>query len=70
MATKVLLFSVFHYDREFLEEMTDQEKYELASECNTLFPEEADMMSLKEFENRANDDTLDLNVSWIYFVNI
>lgn len=64
--TKVLLFSVEEYDRwEQLEDLNENELLELAHEDDENVME----YSLKEFQNECNNEEIDLNGWWIYFVN-
>ena len=63
--TKVLLFSVEEYDRwDQLEDLDDNELLELAAEDD----ENVMKYSLKEFQQECNDEAIDLNGWWIYFV--
>lgn len=64
--TKVLLFPVDEYDRwEQLEDLDENELLELAHEDDESVME----YSLSEFQNECNDEEIDLNGWWIYFVN-
>lgn len=64
--TKVLLFPVDEYDRwEQLEDLNENELLELAHEDDDNVME----YSLKEFQHECNNEEIDLNSWWIYFVN-
>lgn len=63
--TKVLLFSVEEYDRwDQLEDLNDNELLELAAKDDENVME----YSLKEFQDECNNEAIDLNGWWVYFV--
>lgn len=63
--TKILLFQVDEYDRwGQLENLDDNGLLELAAEDDENVME----YSLKEFQQECNDEAIDLNGWWIYFV--
>ena len=65
---KVLLFSVFHYERKELDAMSEKERYELASMSSAFFPEEANVMSRKEYDQKLkHGETFDC--SRVYFTH-
>ena len=62
---QVLLFPVDSYDRyDELEDLTDNELIELAND-----DEEVCDYTLKEFQYACNNEEIDLNGWWVYFVN-
>ena len=62
---QVLLFPVDSYDRwGELEDLTDNELIELMNN-----DEDVCEYTLKEFQHECNDESIDLNGWWVYFVN-
>ena len=70
METKVLCFSVYHYNRDELEKMSDEEKLDLAYVATAFGYDEASVNTLKEFETLCNNDELPMDNVWIYFVQV
>lgn len=61
------IFSVDHYDRFELEKMSDKELINLA--MKNYDETEADILELQDFQDFLNDEELDLNGWWVFFVD-
>lgn len=70
MKTFALIFSVYAYQRDELEKMTEKELYDLASVAMTVGYDEASVLTLEEFSAIANNDEISLDNVWLYFVSI
>ena len=69
MNTKVLLFSVDHFDRSELEQLNDKEKYELACAAE-MFDCSASVLSPSLFSSWFNNELISVDNSWLYFVDV
>lgn len=63
----VLIFSVDHYDRYDLDKMFPKEMVELVNK--EMDATKCDVLDLEDFQNQCNDQDIDLNGWWIYFVD-
>ena len=70
MNTYALLFSIDAYEREELAKMNAKELYDLASAASSVGYDEASVMSLDELSFKVNEDKINLDGSWLYFVTI
>ena len=50
--------------------MSDSEKYELACTASSVGYDEASVLSLDEFSRLLNDEGINMNNVWVYFVTI
>ena len=64
---KALLFDIYKYNRFELAKMSDSQLYELA--YNGSFIEQAQMMSLDEFQEALNDEEVDVVNNWVFFIS-
>lgn len=60
--TYVLSFAVADYEKTTLDELSEQELYEIAGKN--------DVYTLKEFQLLLNSDMISIDDKWIYFVTI
>jgi len=70
MKTLVLMFSVYAYQRDELEKMSNEELFNLAFVASTLGYDEASVLTLEEFSTMANNDEIQLDNVWLYFISI
>ena len=70
MKTFALMFSVYAYQRDELEKMTEQELYHLASVASNVGYDEASILTLDELSYKVNEDKISLDNVWLYFVSI
>lgn len=70
MKTYALLFSIDAYEREDLARMSQKELYDLASAASTVGYDEASVLTLDELSFKVNEDKINLDSSWLYFVTI
>lgn len=61
---RVLLFPVDSYDRWGLEDCDENELVQLLNEDDDVCE-----YTLKEFQNECNNEEIDLNGWWVYFVS-
>lgn len=61
------IFSVDFYDRFELEKMSDKELINLVTE--NYDETKADILELGNFQDFVNDEVLDLNGWWVFFVD-
>ena len=64
---KAVCFDAFAYDRGKLSKMSDKEKYDLA--CEDSY-DEAQVLELDELSELINDDMIDIDNTWVYFVEL
>ena len=64
---KVLLFSCDNYDILELNKMTDKQRFELANVASNFGYDEADILSLAEFQRRFNDGLINEDGMFIFF---
>ena len=63
----VLVFSSDNYNKEELNVMPDNERYDLALHAKTHGYDETDVLSLQEFETMFNDGLICPDSCYIYF---
>ena len=66
----VCTFAIASYMMSDLEKMSDSEKYDLASMAKMLEDNDADVVTLQEFQDLCNADYFNLNTSWVFFVEV
>ena len=64
---KVLCFSSNAYNLVELESMTEAERYDLAHVASNFGYDEADILSLREFQKLFNDGTANADENYIFF---
>ena len=65
-ATKALLFDIDRYDRGDLNKMNENELYGLAMSGDLYATQ---VLSLDELQERINDDAIDFQNHWVYFIH-
>lgn len=66
----VCTFAIASYMMSDLEKMSDREKYDLAGMAKMLEDCDADLLTLQEFQDHLNDDSMNLNGYWVFFVEV
>lgn len=64
---KVLCFSSNAYSLAELESMTEAERYDLAHVASNFGYDEADILSLKNYQKLFNDGTINADEVYIFF---
>ena len=68
METKALLFSIEVFSRNGLDKLTTEGLYKLA--CDYQSYGETQILSLDEFARMVNEDEINFEIVWLYFVNV
>lgn len=63
---KALLFDIDRYDRGDLDWKNENELYELAMKGEGYATQ---VMSLDEFQEALNDEAVDVDGNWVYFIH-